>query len=223
MKYTLNSIFFFLKKNVFFFKKNIFLYLYSLELRNWQIILIQQNTLVTEISNISYKLENYIDDLDRFDSQNRKYKLYRNIDKKVRKNKALKLTTLSRSIYEDNGLLKRSSTWYHYLKGRYGIGNGLYKLFTKYNGTLVFELASLEKFSTFLYKTSLEWFFLFNIDHFDYKKAISSFHTFYRHKYRFTFKGWCYLHHYPVNGQKRKTNYKTTRTYNRLIILKIKK
>lgn len=221
---NLNNNLFFFKINIVFFTQDTFLYTYKINYLKFKKILMSYSIHINDLmfGTVAEKLSNYIDDLDKFDFHSRKYRLYRKF--KSSKN-IFNNNIVSRSIYNnvDNGLLKIVKSWSHYLKGRYGVGIGIIKLLTKYDGTLSSNLLSLNLLNLYLYQFNFKWFFLKNINYFDYKKAILSFYSFSKHKYRFTFKGWCYVNHYPVNGQKRRTNYKTTRLYNQFMILKIKK
>lgn len=238
--YKNNNLFFFETK-ILFFRQDIYFYTYTWRFLRWiklhipqlskNILLASYNVVNNNGSTALHeKLINYVDDLDKFDIHNRNYRLFRNLEKNVsrkfsKQSSATPSTKfISRSIYDTTtGMVKSMKSWQHYLKGRYGVGNGLTRLFKKYSGTIIGCHTHTRLLNVYSYSSTLRFFFFFNIEHFDYLKAYSNFQSYYRHKYRFTFKGWCYLNHYPVNGQKRRTNYKTTRRYNQLVVLKMKK
>lgn len=228
----------FIESTYLFTNKDIFLYVHCdffIKFINANLLVLKSNPTKDLVSfsstnkhDISYHLENYIDDLDKFDFQNRKYRLSKKNLKikkaKFKKSSSSKTHNLSWSIYDSsNGLLKTVKAWNYYLTGRYGVGYGLTSLFAKYNGTLVGNYISMDTFSTYVFRASLRSFFLKNLGSFDYLKAKLEIYSYLKHKNRFTFKGWCFLNRYPVNGQKRRTNYKTTRNYNQFIMLKMSK
>jgi hypothetical protein len=235
MVFTKNHNLYFLDSTYFFPKKDILLHiskkkfliflsskLFNEILPNFRLLSIKNK------STVLYKLETYIDDLDKFDFYNRKYRSSKNELKskkpKFKKNTISKKNALLRSIYDsESGLLKTVKTWNYYLNGRYGIGHGITSLFSKYNGTLVNSLLLMSDFNIYTYQTSFRQFFLKNLTFFDYTKSRLEMYSYMKHKSRFTFKGWCFFNRYPVNGQKRRTNYKTTRSYNQFIMLKMKK
>ena len=218
-KYSL----FFLNSEILFFRGNTTLYIHNSSFL--KCINLLDNANYTKNRNISksliQNLDSYVDDIEKFNFYTKKRTF--SLTKLKNKKSSQKLNISSNTNTLSLKHIKIEDTWQSFVKGRYGIGCGLSLLFTKYNGTLSHSHLGITNFNTYLYQTSLLSFFFRNANSFDHFKAQISFYSFFRHKSRFTFKGWCFLNHYPVNGQKRRTNYKTARNYNQLLVLKIKK
>jgi len=123
-------------------------------------------------------------------------------------------TNLYTTIYDSTDVPRSDivKSWRTYYKCRYGVGNGLVRLFEIYTGLSTNNFLNLDSFSASCYRLDFKYFFLKHQFQFDSFKLNSVFYSYYQHKSIFTFKGWCFYNNYPVNGQRRRSNYRTTRT-----------
>jgi len=125
-----------------------------------------------------------------------------------------------KSIYDESGVLLNAKSWSHYLTNRYGVGDGIVTFLESFCGHFPKGYVDLLKYNSFFYTYGFSLFFFKHKYSFDADLAKVGYYTYSRHKERFTFKGWCYINGYPTNGQKRRSNYKTTRKMKYFTILR---
>jgi hypothetical protein len=125
-----------------------------------------------------------------------------------------------KSIYDETGVLVNARSWNHYLTNRYGIGEGIVTFLESFCGHFPKGYVDLFYYNSFFYMYGFSGFFFKNKLFFDSDLAKIGNYTYSRHKERFTFKGWCHINGYPTNGQKRRSNYKTTRKMKYFSILR---
>jgi hypothetical protein len=140
----------------------------------------------------------YVDTLDLFDKRSESQK----------------------SVYDETGILINAKSWTHYLTNRYGVGEGVVGFLDSFSGHFPKGYVDLRYYNSFFYTYGFSFFFFKNKQSFDTELAKIGNYTFSRHKERFTFKGWCHINGYPTNGQKRRSNYKTTRKMKYFSILR---
>lgn len=159
----------------------------------------------------------------KFDWLRRKYNNLLSNSSSITSNHSSKLEKLS-SIYNDKGeLVLKDLPLFKFIKGRYGLGKGKSFLILKSSGVTIesmLELNAISIFFFFSYCIRVLKKFSHCMDLDLKKKSITSFLL---SRQLFTYKGWCFINKYPVNGQKRRSNYKTSRRMTFTQVLTINK
>lgn len=125
-----------------------------------------------------------------------------------------------KSLYDETGVLINPKSWSHYFVNRYGVGDGIVSFLESFCGQFPKGHVNISHYNSFFYTYGFSFFFFKSKHSFDIDLAKIGNYTFSKHKERFTFKGWCHINGYPINGQKRRSNYKTTRKMKYFSILR---
>ena len=190
------------------------------KLKKWSITLSDDHTF------ISNELDNYVDDIDFFDYFKRNYHRVlfssnlRTVRKKPGYGKKTKRTmtvdNTKYSIYNDYGHIESNSvvTLNKFFLGRYGIGRSITNIILSSSGIQLGRVYDMSMINPFFYKVGWSTFLSSSKKFFDIDLINTQLRSYSDHKEIFTYRGWCYLHGYPVHGQRRRSNYKTSRTTN---------
>ena len=160
----------------------------------------------------------YVDDLEQFDILKRKFFLYKqsfNTDlKKNKKSSAISFSNDSKliSVFKDDGGLVNPKMYLtKFLQSRFGVGNSLSTLLVNSTGITTNSFFNIDKLNDHFFYSNWVSFFYSSKNLFDISLVELKLRFFGNSKELYTYKGWCYKNNYPVHGQKRRSNYKTTR------------